>query len=94
MITAKKRGKFEIYGDILESIKAEGTAERGARMTRVQARSNLAYDRFRKDLATLAERGLVKVSTGDDVGIEITKAGEEYLSHYREVRRFLAAYGL
>ena len=94
MITTKKRGKFEIYGDMLEAIGSESEFEGGARLTRVQSRSNLAYDRFRKDLSTLQDRGLVQVNEGEETTLRLTEAGREYLRHYRDVRKFLETYGL
>jgi predicted transcriptional regulator len=97
MITTKKRGKFEIYGDILEAIIDE-QAEwgQGARLTRVQAKTNLAYDRFRRDLARLEERKLVQIKPDKDGNslIALTQAGAEYVEHYRGVKKFLAMYGL
>jgi predicted transcriptional regulator len=96
MTPVKKRGKLEIYGDILEAVEAESRWEGGARLTRVQSRSNLAYDRFRKDLTVLEERGLVKLAAGPEgnVSIVLTTTGNEYLGKYRGIRKFLETYGL
>ena len=96
MISSKKRGRFEIYGDILEAIEDESHWAEGAHLTRVQSKSNLAYDRFRKDLARLQEKGFVRLTPpeGDGIQVTVTDAGKEYLEHYRGAKKFLATYGL
>ena len=47
-----KRNKMEIYNDILSSIKLELTSGE-AKPTRVQSRSNLAYDKLARYLDEL-----------------------------------------
>jgi predicted transcriptional regulator len=98
MTSAKrsKRGKFEIYGDIVEAVDGEIQQHGTAQLTRIQLRSNQPYDRFKDDLLTLQSKGLVMVveQSIEPSSVTLTDAGKEYLAHYRRVRKFLEDYGL
>ena len=78
-----KRSKMEIYNDILGAIKLE-LAEGEAKPTRIQAKSNLAYDKLTRYLGELESRQMI---TTDPLGL--TVRGREFLQDYDRIKGFL-----
>jgi predicted transcriptional regulator len=90
-----KRSKFELYGDILEAIRTDVARNGSARITRVQGRVNVPFDRFKLYLENLRKSNLVQIrEVGDHEEIELSPKAYEYLSEYEHVRNFLVAFGL
>ena len=86
-----KRGKVQVYGDILKAIYDEALKYGNARLTRVQWRAKVPCNRFRRYMSMLTGSGLVKVVERNGVqGIELTEKGFHYLNHYMSVKPFLA----
>lgn len=90
-----KRSKFELYGDILEAIRADITINGAARLTRVQIKVNIPYDRFKGYIDSLSSTKLIEINhTDGHEEIRITSKGFEYLAEYEHVNSFLVAFGL
>lgn len=83
-----KRNKMEIYNDILIAIRAE-LYFGNARPTRVQLKSNMAYDRLMRYLEELASRGMITREP-----LVITERGREFLRDYDRIRGFLREMGV
>ena len=83
-----KRSKMEIYNDILSAIKLELTAGE-ARPTRIQAVSNLAYDKMTRYLVELEGKRMITQNP-----IAITERGREFLQDYDRIRDFLQEMGV
>jgi len=83
-----KRSKMEIYNDILSAIKLE-LVEGEAKPTRVQAKSNLAYDKLTRYLGELESREMI---TQDP--LVLTVRGREFLQDYGRIRAFVEAMGV
>lgn len=89
-----KRGKLEVYSDILRAVASDGEKYGKARFTRVQALANLPHDRFKEYLGKLEENDFVRITrVPDQIDIELTVKGTAYLERYREVLSFLGAFG-
>ena len=79
---------MEIYSAILGAIKVE-LVDGEARPTRIQAKSNLAYDKLTRYLGELENRQMITV---DPLGL--TTRGREFLQDYDRIRDFLDAMGV
>jgi predicted transcriptional regulator len=90
-----KRSKFELYGEILQAIREDISTNGSARLTRVQVKVNVPFDRFKSYVDNLSKSSLIKIvqSSGHDE-IQITGKGFEYLAEYEHVNDFLTAFGL
>lgn len=85
---AKRRTKYEIYADLLNTVARRGTC----RLTRASYGANLPVDRAKKSLTFLASRGFVKQAMVDDSTIyKISKRGLEYLETFKNMRKLFAA---
>lgn len=85
-----RRDRARIYYDILSAAKSELAEKDIARITPVQIRVNIPFDRFKKHLADLERMELVKVSEG----IELTEKGLQYLEGYAKTIQFLIQMGI
>ncbi len=83
-----KRNKMEIYNDILNAIKLE-LADGEARPTRIQSKSNLAYDKLTRYLRELESREMI---TRNPLGI--TERGRDFLQDYDRIKDFLQEMGV
>jgi predicted transcriptional regulator len=83
-----KRSKMEIYNDILTAIRAEST-DGEPRPTRIQAKSNLAYDKLMRYLGELEGRELIVQDP-----LQITGRGRDFLEDYRRIQGFLKEMGV
>jgi predicted transcriptional regulator len=83
-----KRSKMEIYSDVLNAIARE-LADGEAKPTRVQALSNLAYDKLARYLDELEGRKMISLDP-----IRITEKGREFLQDYDRIRDFVAEMGV
>lgn len=83
-----KRNKMEIYNDILSAIKLE-SAYGEARPTRIQSKSNLAYDKLMRYLGELEGREMITQTP-----LSLTDRGREFLQDYDRIRDFLQDMGV
>ena len=80
--TALRRGKLEIYYDILASIREEKLANKAVKPTRVQHRCNMAYDKMLRYLAELARKDFISKKSP----IRITEKGENFISDFEKIK--------
>ncbi len=71
----KPRDKIQIYYDILNGINLESNNGGGARPTRVQIHSNLAYDKLAKYLNELEMKEMILKNP-----LRITEKGRDYFA--------------
>jgi predicted transcriptional regulator len=83
-----KRNKLEIYNDILSAIELELQSGQ-AKPTRVQSRSNLAYDKLARYINELKNK---KMITQDP--LRITEKGHDFLQDYDRIRTFVFEMGV
>ena len=79
---------MEIYFDILRAIRLE-LYHGEARPTRVQSKSNLAYDKLTRYLGELESRQMI---TRDP--LTITQRGRDFLQDYDRIKGFLEEMGV
>ncbi len=85
---------MEIYNDILTAISHELTNytdyhEPGAKPTRVQLKSNLAYDKFARYLDELQNKEMIK-----QYPLTITERGKDFLQDYQRIADFVLEMGI
>ena len=91
----ERRGKFEIYGDIISAVSEEASRTGEARLTRVQSTANIPYSRFKERVRKLEKQGLIRLlHAGDHVKVELTDSGKAYLREYEHVKKLVRFYGL
>lgn len=78
---------MEIYNDILSAIKLELTNGE-AKPTRVQALSNLAYDKLVRYLKELEGKEMIVQDP-----LQITEKGTDFLQDYNRIKDFVLAMG-
>jgi predicted transcriptional regulator len=83
-----KRNKLEIYNDILSAIELELQCGQ-AKPTRVQSRSNLAYDKLVRYIDELKHK---KMITQDP--LMITEKGHDFLQDYDRIKSFVVEMGV
>ncbi len=83
-----KRSKMEIYNDILSAIRLE-SIDGEPRPTRIQAKSNLAYDKLVRYLSELEGRKMIAQNP-----LQITGRGRDFLHDYDRIRGFLKEMGV
>lgn len=83
-----KRNKMEIYNDILSAISRELTNGE-ARPTRVQATSNLAYDKLVRYLNELEGKKMIMQNP-----LALTEKGRDFLQDYDRIRDFIVDMGV
>src|ERR687885_1667912 len=88
MITMRKpqRSKSQIYNDILNAINLESNNGEGAKPTRVQSLSNLAYDKLVRYLDELEIKKMIMQNP-----LRITEKGYDFLEDYDRIRDFITA---
>lgn len=79
---------MEIYNDILSAIKMELT-EGEVKPTRIQVKSNLAYDKLIRYLGELEGRSMI---TQDP--LVITDKGRDFLQDYDRIKDFIEDMGV
>ena len=84
-----RRARPQIFAEILKAITEEAQAGGEVKITRIQSRVYVPFDRFKEYLAEMRKRGLIEESS-----MKITEKGLNYLEHYRSVKEFLERFGL
>jgi predicted transcriptional regulator len=79
---------LEIYDDILSAIKLELSSGE-ARPTRVQSKSNLAYDKLARYLVELEGMAMI---TQDP--LMLTEKGRDFLQDFERIKGFLEEMGV
>jgi predicted transcriptional regulator len=79
---------LEIYNDILSAIKLELT-EGEAKPTRIQSKSNLAYDKLVRYLGELEGKAMITQEP-----LVLTDKGRDFLQDYERIRGFLEDMGV
>ena len=93
-MTAKQRyrSKMRICYDMLRVIQEEG-GEAGP--TRILYGANLSYERLKRYLAELMEKGLiVEVERGGKRMYRLTDSGRMFIVHFRKMTEFAKAFGM
>jgi len=81
-----KRTKYEIYLDVLQTVRRKGACP----VTRISYGAGIPVDRTKKVLKLLVSRGLLtEENIGDKTLYRITTRGGEFLEALRTVRRFV-----
>ncbi len=83
-----KRSKLEIYNAILSAIRQELHGGE-ARPTRIQSKSNLAYDKLTRYLGELEGRAMITQNP-----LLITEKGRDFLQDYDRIKDFLEEMGV
>lgn len=90
-----KRSRFELFGDILEAIREDISKNGNARLTRVQSKVNVPYDRFKGYVESLRQTGLIELEEIDGYQeIRLTGKAFTYIDEYSRVKNFMLAFGL
>lgn len=89
-VKAEKRGKLDIYYDILSAFQCELID--ATCLTRVAHRTNMPYDRFRGYLDHLIQLDLLSRRNGGK--LLVTEKGLEYINEYGRISDFLRRMGL
>jgi len=85
-IKLPKRTRYEIYQDILKTVKIKGACS----ITRISYGAGLPVDRTKRFVNFLVSRGLIKkVNIGGRELYRITDRGGEFLQALRTVRKFI-----
>jgi len=79
---------MEIYNDILSAIRLE-SMDGEPRPTRIQAKSNLAYDKLMRYLGELEGRKMIAQNP-----LQITGRGRDFLEDYGRIKGFLKEMGV
>jgi len=86
VIKLPKRTRYEIYLDVLETVRRKGACS----LTRLSYGAGLPVDRTKNVVKFLILRGLLKeVNIGDKRLYRITERGGEFLEALRTVRKFI-----
>ena len=83
-----KRNKLEIYNAILTAIRVE-LRDGEAKPTRIQTKSNLAYDKLTRYLGELQSKEMITQNP-----LVITQKGRDFLDDYDRIEGFLQEMGV
>lgn len=85
----RRRYRFEIWADVLESIQEQRRLPGPLRPSRVRSKANLPHQRFWDHVDQMADTGLI-----DPDELEPTPEGYEFLDDIEDVEDFLSRYDL
>ena len=77
-----RRGRLEIYHDILSAIKEDSQNNEKISPTRVQFKSNLSYDKLKEFVSNMTEKKLLH----DEKTMKISDSGVKFYDEYAEIR--------
>ncbi len=84
----KRRTRYDIYMDTLETIRRKGVSA----ITRISYGANLPVDRAKEVVSFLTRRGLVKEEDHDGTrGYRITARGGQFLQALQTVKMYIEA---
>lgn len=81
-MATRRRDRVQIYADILQAICLECKRDREVKVTRVQYRVGVPFDRFKGYVGELSELGLIKAGGAlvlTDRGRNSSQAGTRFL---------------
>jgi len=84
-----RRDRARIFAEILAAIVEESKATGKAKITRVQTKVYVPYDRFKQYLLVMRDKGLIEVGS-----LLITERGLKYLEEYKQIIKSLERFGL
>ncbi len=84
-----KRDRPQIFAEILDAIIEETRVQGDVKITRIQSKVYVPFDRFKEYLAEMREKGLL-----DEASLKVTEKGLKYLEQYKLVKAFLERFGL
>ncbi len=89
---AKKRERLEIIKDVLEAVREK----RKIKPTRLLYASNLSPQMFKDYINELIKKGFIKIDIDkkEKKTFSITKKGNDFLSEYKIIERFVDNFGL
>jgi len=80
-----RRGKLEIYHDILSAIQEDSQNNEKISPTRVQFKSNLSYGKLKEFVSNMVEKKLLV----DETTMKITDSGTKFHEEYAEIRTMI-----
>jgi predicted transcriptional regulator len=84
----RRRTKYDIYADIIETIVRKGLCS----LTRVSYGANMPVDRTKKELGFLVKHGFInELTLESSKKYRTTKWGLDYLETYKRMRKLFAA---
>ncbi|MCL5878138.1 MAG: winged helix-turn-helix domain-containing protein [Candidatus Bathyarchaeota archaeon] len=84
-----RRDKLKIYSDLLTVLHEESKNGKIV-LSWVQVRTNLPFDRLKKNIHELTKIGLIE----DEVSLKLTEKGKQYLKEYEKVLEFIKRMGI
>jgi predicted transcriptional regulator len=78
---AKRRDRVQIYAEILKAISQECQRENKAKITRVQYKVGVPFDRFKGYMGALQQLGFIE----GEGALILTERGKEFLSSWNRV---------
>jgi len=84
-----RRDRLKIYGDLLSILYSESKKEKVV-LTHVQLKTTVPFDRLKTYIAELKDLGLIQ----DEVSLNLTDKGKQYLREYETVLDFMKRMGL
>jgi predicted transcriptional regulator len=86
VVELQKRTRYDIYLDVLETVRRK----KAVSITRLSYGAGLPVDRTRKIVEFLISRGLLKaVNIGDRQHYRLTERGGEFLQALKTVKKFI-----
>jgi predicted transcriptional regulator len=86
-----KRTKLEIINDLLVAIQEKGGQ---IKPTHLMYRANLSNKLLHEYLDELSDKGMLERVTTSSTIIKITDKGYEFITQFKKMREFQAAFGL
>jgi len=83
-----RRGRIQLYGDILAIIEAEGNEK--IVLTHIQLKSQVPFDRLKKYLSEMKTLGYID----DEKTPRLTQKGKQYKQEYMDVIDFMKRMGV
>ncbi|MGI9566652.1 MAG: winged helix-turn-helix domain-containing protein [Nitrosopumilus sp.] len=80
-----RRGRLEIYHDILSAIREDSQNNEKISPTRVQFKSNLSYGKLKEFVSSMVEKKILK----DEMTMKITDSGTKFYDEYAEIREMI-----
>jgi len=88
-MTISHRDKLKIYNDLLIVLNEEAKKEKIV-LSWVQVKTNLPFDRLKKNIQELIQIGLIE----DEVSLKLTEKGKQYIKEYKKVMEFIKRMGI
>jgi len=83
-----RRARPQIFAEILKAVIEEAESGGEVKITRIQSKVYVPFDRFREYLVEMRNKGLIEESC-----LKVTEKGLKYVAHYKSVKEFLERFG-